>query len=100
MLVSWDDLACVDHYIIRLEKVGSAEMTEYGSEYGVAMYGNDSIADDDEDYHYEGSGSREFTTVRPKREMPEDSFLKIIKNEDTTSEGAVSTGSCLISSYL
>ena len=99
-MVSWDDLACVDHYIIRLEKVGSADMPEYGSECGVAMYSNDSIADDDEDYHYEGSGSGEFTTVRPKREMPEDSFLKIMKNEATTPAGAVSAGSCLISLYL
>eukprot|EP00091_Calanus_sinicus_P004209 TRINITY_DN14434_c0_g1_i1.p1 TRINITY_DN14434_c0_g1~~TRINITY_DN14434_c0_g1_i1.p1 ORF type:complete len:136 (+),score=47.10 TRINITY_DN14434_c0_g1_i1:59-409(+) len=75
-VANWEQLHCVDYYIMKLEKVGPVEMLQF---------------DDDEDYEYEeGSGSGEFSTTRPKREMTEGTVFSLIM-EDTTVQGVDAT---------
>ena len=71
LMANWEDLDCVDHYVMRLDKVGPLHIMEYGIGNSQDKYKFylDILADDDEDYAYDGqgSGSGEYSTTRPKR---------------------------------
>ena len=91
MTATWNNLACVDHYIMKLRKVGPVHSSEYGiadiSQQYIQI--DTIIIDDDEDYNDDddqGSGSNEYSTTRPKREMTQG--YKDIETMETTTAGA------------
>eukprot|EP00092_Neocalanus_flemingeri_P029036 GFUD01031522.1.p1 GENE.GFUD01031522.1~~GFUD01031522.1.p1 ORF type:complete len:2660 (+),score=730.01 GFUD01031522.1:322-8301(+) len=75
VMANWEQLKCVDHYIMKLEKVENLQTVE-----------KDFADDEDYENDDQGSGSGEYSTTRPKREMTKGTLLSLIREESPTSE--------------